>query len=242
MRPLQELCALQYSNDRGDYADDAAFANFRAVKAGNIGEGKLYRSASPVNNEYGRAACANGLIEAAKVATVANLADAVEDIEEYFAAEDFASAYYRALYEEGKVIALDMTANFFSDEFATSVAEGLKFLARNEPPYCVHCTEGKDRAGFTVMLLSALMGADLTEIIEDYMLSFRNYYGVDSATQPERYEVVLNNNLIPMLCHVTGAESEEALAGVDLRAAVTEYLCAAGMSEEEILTLQEKLR
>ena len=234
MLSYQELCALKYSDDREDYADDVTFANFRAVTVGTIADGRLYRSASPINNVHGRAGYANAFIEAAGVATVVNLADSDEDIAEYMAAEDFNSAYYRGLYEAGKVIALDMTANFFSDGFAASVVEGLTFLAQNDPPYSIHCTEGKDRAGFTVMLLEALMGAELQAIIDDYMISFYNYYGIDKETQPERYEAVLNNNLMAMLCYVMGAESVEELEKIDLESAVTKYLLDAGIFPREL--------
>ena len=105
----------------------------------------------------------------------------------------------------------------------------------------MHCTEGKDRAGFTVMLLGALMGADLEEIIDDYMISFYNYYGIDKETQPERYETVLNTNLLAMLYHVMGVNTYEELEKVNLETAVTKYLLEAGMSEQDILTLKEKL-
>jgi hypothetical protein len=241
MLAYQELCALQYSNDRADYSDDATFANFRAITVGAIGNGKLYRSASPINNKHGRAGYANAFIEAAGVVTVLNLADSDEDIAEYIAAEDFNSEYYRRLYEDGKVIALDMNANFYSDAFAASVAKGLTFLAQNDPPYSIHCTEGKDRAGFTAMLLEALMGAELQEIVDDYMLSFYNYYGITQETEPERYEVMRNTNLYAMLYHVAGVNSYEELTRVDLESAATKYLLEAGMTEDDILTLKTKL-
>ena len=241
MLAYQELCSLKYSNDRADYTDDATFANFRVVTLGTIGSGKLYRSASPINNEHGRAKFANAFIQEANVATVLNLADSEEDIAEYIAAEDFESEYYLSLYESGKVIVLDLTANFYSEKFATSLVEGLRFLAQNEAPYVVHCTEGKDRAGFTIMLLGALMGADLQSIIDDYMISFYNYYGIDKENEPERYEVVLENNLMAMLYHVMDVDSLEELKNTDLQAAVTAYLMDSGMTEEEILTLKEKL-
>lgn len=138
-------------------------------------------------------------------------------------------------------MALDLAGNFFTDDFAQSVAEGLRFLAHNEPPYCVHCTEGKDRAGFTVMLLSALMGAELEEIIDDYMLSFYNYYGIDKETEPERYEAVLNNNILAILYHVMDVNTYEELAQVDLASAATKYLLNAGMTENDILTLKNNL-
>ena len=129
MLAYQELCALTYSNDRADYTDDAVFANFRAVNVGAIGNGNLYRSASPINNEHGRASYANAFIEAAGVATVLNLADSDKDIAQYCAAEDFDSAYYLSLYEAGKVKALDLAGNFFSDSFAASLVDGFRFLA-----------------------------------------------------------------------------------------------------------------
>ena len=242
MLALQELCALQYSDNRADYPDDAVFANFRAVTVGNIGKGKLYRSASPINNVHGRASCVNDFIEAVSVATVLNLADSDEDIAQYFAKEDFDSEYYLSLYENGKVMALDLTANFFSDDFAAALMDGFRFLAENDPPYSIHCTEGKDRAGFAIILLEALAGAQLQEIIDDYMLSFYNYYGINKETEPARYETILNNNLIVMLCHVTGADSMEALEKIDLESAVTDYMLANGMTENDILKLKDKLR
>ncbi|MBO5756101.1 MAG: hypothetical protein J6S28_00235, partial [Clostridia bacterium] len=124
MLEYQKLCALQYSNDRADYPDDAAFANFREVTVGSIGNGKLYRTASPINNEHGRAGYANALIASVGVATVLNLADSTEDIEEYCQADDFASQYYLALYESGNVMALDLNGDFFSHSFGVSVASG----------------------------------------------------------------------------------------------------------------------
>ena len=241
MLVIQELCSLKYSNDRADYSDDVTFANFRAVTIGRIGNGKLYRSASPINNENSRASYANDLIASVEVATVLNLADSIEDIEAYCEAEDFTSEYYRTLYEAGNVMALDLSSDFFSDKFACAIADGLSFLAHSEPPYCVHCTEGKDRSGFAVMLLAALMGAELEEIIDDYMLSFYNYYGIDQEAEPERYEAVLNNNLFAILYHVTGVNTYEELAQDDLESAVTEYLVKAGMTQNDILTLKENL-
>ena len=241
MLAFQELCSLKYSNDRADYSDDTAFANFRAVTAGNIGNGKLYRTSSPINNKNGRAGYANDLIESVNVATVLNLADSVEDIEEYCEAEDFDSEFYRNLFESGNVMALDLAGDFFSDEFARSVADGLTFLAHNATPYCIHCTEGKDRAGFAAMLLSSLMGAELEEIVDDYMLSFYNYFGIDKETEPERYEAVLNNNLFAILYHVMDVNTYEELTQVDLESAATKYLLDAGMTENDILALKNNL-
>ena len=241
MLAIQELYALQYSNNREDYSDDASFANFRTVTAGGIGNGKLYRTASPINNENGRADYADDLIESVGVTTILNLADSDEDVDGYLADSNCDSEYYRHLYEAGSVIAIDLTGNFYSEEFASSVAKGLTFLARNETPYCIHCTEGKDRTGFTAMLLEALMGATLDEIVNDYMISFYNYYGIDKEQDPQRYQAVLDVNLMEMMLHITGAESVEQLEQIDLETAVTSYLIKSGMSQEDIVMLKQKL-
>ena len=240
MRDIQELYALQYSNDLNDYPNTATFTNFRAVTAGRIKEGKLYRTASPINNENGRANFANNFIESVGVATVLNLSDSYQDVEKYLANTNCNSEYYRNLYANGKVIAVDLTGNFYSDEFAYSVVEGLTFLVKNEPPYCIHCTEGKDRTGYVAMLLEMLTGATLDEIINDYMLTFYNYYGITKEQEPKRYQAVLDVNLLEMLRHVTG-ESVDKLGQIDLEVAATSYLIAAGMTQENILILKEKL-
>ena len=241
MREIQELYALQYSNNRDDFLDDACFANFRSVTAGRIGEGKLFRSSSPINNKIGRANYANKLIKSVGVTTILNLSDSTEDIENYFKDNNVDTTSYRFLYENGYVLAINLTGNFYSDDFATSIAAGLTFLATNEPPYCIHCTEGKDRTGFVAMLLEALMGSTLDEIIDDYMLSFYNYYGINKELEPKRYQAVLDINLMEMLFYVTGVESVEELKQVNLETCVTTYLINFGMKQEDIDKLKEKL-
>ena len=100
------------------------------------------------------------------------------------------------LAEGGKVIALGMPVNFSSDEFAEGIVKGLTFLSENDAPYMVHCTEGKDRAGFASMLVEALMGANEEEIVRDYMLSYVNYYGVEEGT--EKYDMIAQKNIMEM--------------------------------------------
>ena len=91
------------------------------------------------------------------------------------------------------------------------------------------------------MLLETMMGATLQEVIDDYMLSFYNYYEIDKENDPERYETVLNTNLFTMLYHVTGTETIEELAQTDLESAVTNYLLRHGMDESTIQALKDKL-
>lgn len=238
----QVMNSLVYTNERADYASDEIFANFRMVKTAGIGEGKLYRTASPINNENNRAAIANALVEAAGVKSVMNLGDTDEEILAYAAAEDFNSAYYKGLYDAGNVIALGMPVNYSSDEFAAGIIKGLTFLSGKEAPYLIHCTEGKDRAGFTSMLLSALMGATQEEIVADYMTSYTNYYGFDAASDPDKYNMIAEKNVMDMLRTVMGLEKGAAVDNAAIAAGAEQYLLKHGMAQDAIDALKANLK
>ena len=229
---------LSRTNEREDYSNDAVFANFREIVGGNLGSGALFRSSSPVNNEIGRAKYADELVSLNNIRSVMNLADSRETIEGYFKEEDFASPYYKSLYENGQVIALNMGVSFKTREFQNGLVEGLTFLSKNEGPYLVHCNEGKDRAGFTSALLSALMGLTYDEIASDYMTSYENYYHVEKGT--EQYEAVKRSNIDSMLSFIAGVETKD-LENVDLSAKAEEFLIAIGMEKADIDTLKSKL-
>lgn len=240
-KAAQELNSLVYTDERGDYASDEIFANFRVVSVGDLGEGALVRSASPVSNEHGRAAYADALIEKAGVAAVLNLADTDEEIQGYIAGEGFASGYYKSLYEDGKVIALGMPVDYSSDSFGDTLAGGLARLSELKGPYLVHCTEGKDRAGFTSALLECLMGASLEEVVADYMVSYENYYGVTKAGDGEKYDLIVNNNIMGMLRAIAGVDKSADLGQVDLQKAAESYLTAHGMTAEQVTALKANL-
>ncbi len=178
-----ELRHLVRTDVRADYSSDAVFANFRMVSYGAIAEGMLYRSANPVLDDE-RAPYVANLAELVGIQTVINLAD---DKESLHANLDDAP-YYKALVEAGSVIALNMGVTFTDADFVTKLREGLAFMADHKGPYLVHCNEGKDRAGFVSALLSAIMGATVEEVVEDYMISYENYYGVEKGT--ERYDLI----------------------------------------------------
>ena len=232
----QEINNLVYSDDRFDYSLDTVFANFRPVVMGDIAAGKLFRSASPVDDTFCRAVYANELAELVRIHAVMNLASTDEEIAECFEKEGFSSNYYRALYEDGRVIALGMPIVFDTEEFAQGIVRGLTFLSEQEPPYLVHCTEGKDRAGFASMVLEALMGASVEEIVADYMVSYRNYYGIEPDT--EKYDLIVSKNIMLMLPIIAGTDD---LDGVNLADAAEAYLINNGMEQESLARLKEKL-
>ena len=231
---IQEINDLFYTDDRADYASDAVFANFRPVVAG-----KLYRSASPVDNKANRARYADDLIRKAGVQAVMNMANRPEDVAALIAAEDYDSPYYRELFEAGKVFSKKMAIDFASDDFAADVVRGFSFLAGQNTPYLVHCLEGKDRTGFAIMILEALMGWSEDRIEDDYMLTYTNYYGIEPGS--DKYDMIAKKNIGEMLCTMAGLEAGASPAETDLKAAAEAYLLDHGMAEEVLKQLEDKL-
>ena len=229
---------LTRTNERADYASDAVFANFRAITLGDIAEGVLYRTSSPVNPEIGRASYADDLIEKAGVKTVVNLADDDQAIQGYFAAEGFDSPYYKGLYEAGSVVVLNMGVDYKAADFQAKLKTGLEFMIAHEGPYAFHCTEGKDRAGFTAILLEALMGASLDEIVADYMVSYENYYHVEKGS--EQYTLI-SEVAAGMLRDLAGLEKGADLSAVDLQKAAEDYLTGIGLTADQITALKTNL-
>lgn len=230
---------LYRTNERGDYASDQVFANFRNIPLGNLGENALFRSSSPVNNEIGRAAYADKFVEGAQVKTVLNLADSEAELRQHLAAEGFNSPYYRSLCESGSVKPLGLGMDFTAEDFRSPLAEGLRFLAGREGPYLIHCTEGKDRAGFVSALLSCFMGASYDDVVADYMTTYENYYHI--TPEDIQYETVKSSNLATILSAITGTEDTTAYRRMDLAAAAKTYLLGCGLTEEECAALRTAL-
>lgn len=222
---------LVRSENREDYPDltDEAYANFRAVTTTGIGAGKLYRSSSPVNPEINRNHQADAAAEKAGVKTFVNLADAEETMKGY---EGFADSYY----SKQNYICLNLGVDFSSEEFRHGLAEGLRFIAKGEAPFLVHCNEGKDRAGFVSAVIEALMGASADEITADYMVTFFNYYGVQPGT--EQYDIIASSNIQKSLAAAFGMES---LSSGNLQESCVSYLESIGLTADEIAGVQAKL-
>lgn len=229
---IRNIDALR-TNVREDYDSDAVFANFRAVTVGDIAEGRLYRSSSPVNPELGRNTYADALAKEAGIKTVLNLADDEETMKGY---EGYAESYYSTL----SVIPLNMGVDFAAEDFNAKLKEGLVYLSEHEGPYLVHCNEGKDRAGFVSALLEALCGAGLDEIVEDYMRSYENYYHVENHS--DRWTRIAQSNIIKSLCAISGVDSEEALNKADLQKAAETYLTGTvGLTAEQVSAVRDAL-
>ena len=169
---VQTALSMKYSNERSEYGfSDAEFANARAVRAGKIASGVLYRSSSPFCNDINRAYYVSKYMEKEQVKTVLNLADTKEKMLTY----DM-PPYSRTLWEGGNVILCQLKADPTADDYNKRLIEALKELPNRPAPYIVNCMEGKDRTGYVCALLEGLCGATYEEIVADYLTTYYTYY------------------------------------------------------------------
>ena len=236
----QEAGNIHYTNDREDYPSDEVFANFRNVTVGGIAKNRLYRSASPCDNRYNRAAYADDLTEKAGVRCILDLADNEEKIEGYKEKQDFDSPYFLSLYNQGDVLPMYMSMNFMDPEFQSMLVMALTEMAKKDGPYLIHCTEGKDRTGYVCMLLEALCGATYREIVDDYMLTYDNYYGINEETDPERYHTIKEQNIDVMLKAMVEDEDVN-IANADLSEFARDHLIDCGMGRKMVRKLKNQL-
>ena len=235
---------LVRTNNREDYPhlSDEAFANFREITTTGITEKTLYRTSSPINPEIGRNSYADAALEKAGVTVIMNLADDETTAKSY---PNFDNTYY----SKQKVIYLNLGADFTSNDFKTGLAKGLRFLSENKGIYAVHCTEGKDRAGFVHALLQCLTGATYDEVITDYMQTYINYYGVEKDS--EKYHAIAKSNIItsletafelnPQTAMLRSSSSNNLLSSADLAKEAEEFIKSTGLSNQEIENLKENL-
>ena len=221
------------SNNRADYPglSDEEYANFRAVETTGMGVGTLYRSSSPLRPAYNRNAEADAALQNALIRTVMNMADSEEAMRSY-------PDYILTHYSDCDIIALDMKIDFASEEFRATLADGFRYLASHEGPYLIHCHEGKDRTGFACGILECLMGASAAEVVEDYMITYYNFYGI--GPDSEQYEQIAASNIRASLSDAFGIDAIDDDA-LDLAAEAEEYLLEIGMSAEEIDALKTQL-
>lgn len=234
----QELYSLVYSDDRTEYKADEDFANFRAIKGGALSSGHFFRSASPCDNKHCRAVITDKLARDNNIRFVLNLADNEDKYDGYTESKDYDFPYYKELYNDGNVLLLGMDANYHSDEFKQKAAKGFYEMTMQDGAVLIHCLEGKDRTGFVCALLLALSGASADEIIEDYMITYTNYYGITKENNPNRYEAIENiiNSFLVYMCDANEGTDVNTL---DLKTGAKDYLKEGGLDDTKIDKIEE---
>ena len=235
-KKVEETLSMSYSDDRNGYTSDEQFANFRPISVGRMKENIIYRGASPVDNSRKRAAIVDSLLEKNHIAYNVDLADKEENLgqEKYQMGN-----YLKGLKDNNKAVFLGMAAAYKADEFSNKMKTMFEAMLANDGPYYIHCLEGKDRTGYVCMVLEALCGATYQELIDDYFVTYQNYYGIEKGS--EKYEVIKELHIDEMIKYVFGFEHTVGLLGAPYHTSATNYLLNIGLSQDQIDALQEKL-
>lgn len=224
----QETFSQSYTSELSDFKDEVTFANFRSMAATTLKENYLYRGASPCDNIHGRVEVVNKLLKENGIKYVISLSDSEEEFNEYEISDDL---YIKDLYKNNKISFLDMSADYSSESYRKSVVEGFRQIIKNDGPFYIHCTEGKDRTGFVCFVLEAITGASYDEMLNDYMKTYDNYFGITKESDQKKYEAIINLYFGSFTDFIKEPYKQGCI----------NYLLDSGMEESEINTLISKI-
>ena len=232
-KKIQNTLFQVYSDERDHFETDAVFANYREVKGGSLKEKLIFRGASSISDAHSRSSYVNAFMARDGIKYNLDLSDSIEEAAKHrtHALSRGANiSKFESLAASGNVGYINLDQGYRTPEYATGLAHGLYEMVQHEGPYYIHCIEGKDRTGFTCMLLEALAGAGRDEMIRDYMTTYTNYFGI-VVSNPNQYGMVVMANVEPMLALLADGEPTE---DADYIAGAKKYLEYGGLSEEQI--------
>lgn len=233
---IEETLSISYSDNRNEYTSDEEFANFREITAGNICDHMLYRGASPIDNRRKRASVVDSLLQSNNINYNIDLADTRVAVEGFYAKEDFASPYFKSLDEDNAVLTLGMAAAYKNEDFANKMKTMFEGILNNDGPYYIHCLEGKDRTGYVCMVIEALCGATYDELIEDYFITYKNYYGIEKGSK--KYDLIKSIHIDEMIRYVFDFDQKMNLLTANYYSVVNGYLLSIGLTQEQIDEVQ----
>ena len=222
---------LHRTNVRSDYADltDEEYANFREITCGQLKEHMLYRSSSPIDPSLNRNKETDQASEKAGIRSFINLAEGAVTAASY---EGFDDTYYASC----NILYADLGYAWSSADNEEKIANVMRFIADQPGPYLIHCKEGKDRTGFVIAILECLAGASEEEIVEDYMVTFINFFRLEKSDPV--YESTADNNIRSSLAKAFGIDS---VKGADLKKEAESYLKRIGLSDQELSDLKKAI-
>lgn len=233
---IEELFSLEYSDNIDDFESPEAFSNLRELCGGRIKNNFFYRSASPCDNWHHRGTPTDKLIKKYNIQCVLNLSNSKEKYASFKEKDSFDSPYYDSLYMSNRVLLLLLNVNYRSYDFKKKIANGLLLMSKCEGPVLIHCAEGKDRTGFVCALIMSLAGASYKDIIDDYMLTYKNYYNITKTTAPKKYEAILDN-IYDFLYSMCQKERKIPLSELDLYNSAINYLKQGDLNDDEISSI-----
>jgi hypothetical protein len=207
-------------------------ANFREIRMGGIGAGILYRASHPIGD--GREDTdITKLAVRARIAAILNLTDTDWEIKR----KAVLAPWYRKILDAGGVIALGMNFDGMSRQFCVQLRRGIRFMLQRSGPYLIHCYAGVDRTGFVAIVLEALMGAAIEEIIDDYLKSL-----LDEELLAPRDSPQYKSDSAVVLEILARLKNGETATDENLRGAAERYLVTkVALTAPELTLLKEKL-
>jgi protein tyrosine/serine phosphatase len=205
---------------------------------GRIPEGLLYRGSYPIfSMDPERDKAYDKLVYNAKIECVINLADNESGIE----TTAISVPWYRELKNKNNIIGLDIHFLFdFEDKeenetFKNKLKQGFVFLIIHNGPYLIHCNAGTDRTGFVVAIIEGLLGAEIDEILYDYLLS----YGKDFADKKTELSLNTEKIIIGQLDTIINGKIKDKN---NFQSNIEKYLLKEiGLSRKELELLKKKL-
>ena len=89
------------------------------------------------------------------------------------------------------------------------------------------------------MVIEALCGATYQELIDDYFVTYQNYYKIEKDSS--KYEVIKELHIDEMIRYVFSFDERTNLLGAGYYSRARAYLENIGLTNEQIDALQEKL-
>ena len=112
-------------------------------------------------------------------------------------------------------------------------------ILNNDGPYYIHCLEGKDSTGYVCMVIEDLCSASYEELIEDYLITYHNYYGIEKGTK--KYDAIKAIHIDEMIRYVFDFNNSVNLLTANYHSQVNNYLLSIGLQQAEIDAVQNKL-
>ena len=176
-------------------------------------------------------------LEEENVKTVLNLADTEEKMLSYEM-----PPYSNTLWENGAVILCQLKADPTADDYNQKLIEALKELPSRPAPYVVHCMEGKDRTGYVCALLEGLCGATYDEIVDDYLITYDNYYQKTPEKDSNVCNALVSLRLNTCLMYYASVSDEALLKNINYAEAFSGYLTSHGMNRQQVDALVQALK
>ena len=233
-KDIEDTLSINYSDDPTAYTSEEEFANFREITAGNVKQGILYRGASPIDNRRNRTEIVDKLLQQNNILYDIDLADKGPTGSNYKI-----NSYMQSLIDDNKVSFLGMAAAYKNDDFANKLKQMFLDILDNEGPYYIHCLEGKDRTGYVCMVIEALLGASYEELVDDYFITYHNYYGIEKGDR--KYEVIKEIHIDEMIRFVFEFDQSVNLLSASYFSKVNSYLLHIGLTQDQINQVQDKL-